>query len=516
MTTAAVKPAEQIQIHIDARVIALILFAVTILTRLPFTTQYLYHWDSVNMAYGIEDFNPLEDAPQFPGYIVYIAIAQTANRLFNDPQTTMVVISIISSGLAVAAMFYLGRAMFNTVTGLIAALFTMTSPLVWFYGEIALPHTLDLFAIIISALLLYKIMEGETRLMPVTAVVLALVGGFRQQDLMFLGPLILFAIYRAGLRRIIVFMVIAAAVCLAWFIPLMQYSTGLQNYMALSSSFSQSFWDTTSVLHGAGINGLKNNLLRIIPYTAYALALAGLPLLYWFSQIPKWQTGLHSRKVWFLVLWTLPTLLFYTFIHMGQQGLVFVYLPVLILLSAEGLYRIFNTRPTTLWVMSGVIALVSAIVFVLGPTYPLGADQFKMLTYSSLRENDARLAGRVAAVRDEFDPSNTLLVSTDWRHLQYYLPEFHQIKLAISDAGAISDNQNTLPKDYIGKPYSNEQFELEANPNWHVIVMDEELMPYSAETLELVQAPGESTFGYLRLDDDQAIEFTPVHIAIAP
>jgi hypothetical protein len=514
VTTAAIKPVAQAQIHIDARVIALILFAATILTRLPFTTQYLYHWDSVNMAYGIIDFNVLEGAPHFPGYIVYIAIAQLVNRIFNDPQTTMVVISIVSSGLAVAAIFYLGRAMFNTATGLIAALFTMTSPLVWFYGEIALPHTLDLFAITFSALLLYKIMEGETRLMPIAAVVLALVGGFRQQDLLFLGPLILFSIYRAGLRRIIVFIVIAAAVCFAWFIPMIQYSGGLQNYMALSSSFSQDFWDTTSVLHGAGVSGIRNNLMRIIPYTAYALLLAGLPLLYWLPQIRHWQSGLRSRKFWFLALWLLPTLLFYTFIHMGQQGLVFVYMPVLFLLSAEALYQLFKTRPSVLWGTSGVIALVSAVVFVLGPTYPLGADQFKMLTYSTLRENDDRLAGKLAAVRDQFDPQNTLLISTDWRHLEYYLGEFTQVRMAINDAGAISDNDETLPKDYVGKPYNFEQFTLEANPDWHVVVMDEELMPYSADTLEVVEAPGGSSFGYLTLNDEQSIEFTPEHIAV--
>ncbi|MBZ0286001.1 MAG: glycosyltransferase family 39 protein, partial [Anaerolineae bacterium] len=178
------------QIRVDARWIPIILFLVTLLTRLPFQSQYLYHWDSVNMAYGIIEFNVLEGAPHIPGYIVYIALAQVVNGLFHDPQTTMVAISMVSSGLAVVAMYFLGRTLFNPVTGVIAALFVMTSPMVWFYGEIALPHALDLFCVIFSVYLLYRIMQGDFHLMPLAAVVLALVAGFRQQNLLFLGPLI--------------------------------------------------------------------------------------------------------------------------------------------------------------------------------------------------------------------------------------------------------------------------------------------------------------------------------------
>ena len=138
----------------SARWIALALFVITIITRLPFQSQFLYHWDSVNMAFGVRQFDVPAGSPQYPGYIVYIVIAQATNLLFNDPQRTMVFISVLSSGLAVVAMFYLGREMFNPITGLIAALFLAASPLFWFYSEIALPHTFDLFFITLCAWLL--------------------------------------------------------------------------------------------------------------------------------------------------------------------------------------------------------------------------------------------------------------------------------------------------------------------------------------------------------------------------
>lgn len=503
--TAALQQATRVRL--DARWIALILFAITIVTRLPFQSQYLYHWDSVNMAFGMQEFNVLEGSPHIPGYIVYIAIAQAINRAVNDPQTTMVLISIVSSGLAAVAIFYLGRAVFNDITGLLAALFLMTSPLVWFYGEIALPHALDLLCVIVSAYLLYRIMEGETRLMPLAAVFLALVAGFRQQNLLFLGPLILFAIYQAGLRQIIAFMAIAAVVCLAWFIPLMQYSGGLQSYMNAYNNFSNMFMRSTSVLQGAGVNGIVKNVSRVIPYTAYGLGLAALPLLYWVGQIARSarSAALRSRKFWFLALWALPTLVFYVFIHMGQQGLVFVYLPILFLLSAEGLYRLLRTRPAALAGVSSVIALTSALVFVLGPTYPLGSDQFKLLTYDTLRENDHWLATRINTVRVNFDPHNTLIMTTDWRHNQYYLPEFPRLRMSVSERG-LENLDNPLTDSSRTQQLRAEDLGIEPGVDWRVVIIDENLQPFSSEPLLTVSAPDGTPFKYLSLKADEALQ----------
>src|SRR6185369_7869208 len=130
----------------------------------------------------------------------------------------------------------------------------------------------------------------------------------------------------------------------AWFIPLMALSGGIRAYLEGSAAFSASFFTTTSIFDGAGEFGLKRNILnKLIPYTLYAWSLAALPALYWLPQIPShFRQWLTSRKVWFLLLWVTPALVFYSIIHMGQQGLVFVFFPALVLISAEGLYRLFQ------------------------------------------------------------------------------------------------------------------------------------------------------------------------------
>ncbi len=490
----------------NMRWIALGLFLLAVITRLPFQSQYLYHWDSVNMAFGILHYNVQDGAPQFPGYIVYIVIAQAVNGLVQNPQQTMILISIVSTGLAAVAMFGLGRAMFNTTTGIIASLFLISSPLFWFYGEIALPHALDLFAITLAAWLLYRIMLGNIRLLWPTVIFLALVGGFRQQDLLFLAPMIIFACYRIGIWRIVGALVLGGLVTAAWFIPLMAISGGIRAYLDGSSAFTASFFTTTSVLDGAGEFGLKRNILnKLIPYTLYGWSVAALPVLYWLPQIPsQFRQWLTNRKVWFLLLWITPAVIFYAFIHMGQQGLVFVFLPALIVISAQGLYRLLQSRPTVLRTATALIALFGAAVFIIGPTYPLGANSFKLLTYSTLREHDQELNNQITAVQTNFKPENTLLLAANWRFFQFYLPDYKFARFTVGSKFEVNEGQ-AKGADYVNQPIGAADVGLVAGQDWQVVVIDQGLDTFAAnpDSLQTVTLPNGYTMAYLPMKADQ-------------
>ena len=484
----------------STRWIALGLFLLAVITRLPFQSQYLYHWDSVNMAFGILHYNVMDGAPQFPGYIVYIVIAQAFNGLLHNPQQTMVLISILSTGLAAVAMFGLGRVMFNPVTGIIASLFLISSPLFWFYGEIALPHTLDLFAITFSAWLLYRIMEGHTRWLWPTVIFLGLVGGFRQQDLLFLAPMIIFACYRIGIWRIVGAVLLGGLITVAWFVPLMALSGGIRAYLDGSSAFTASFFSTTSIFDGAGEFGLKRNILnKLIPYTLYAWSLAALPALYWLPQIPShFRQWLTNRKVWFLLLWVTPALAFYCIIHMGQQGLVFVFFPALLIISAQGLYRLFQARPTVLRTTTAVIALFGAAVFIVGPTYPLGANSVKLLTYSTLREHDQLLDNQIAVVKANFKPDNTLLLAGNWRFFQFYLPEYKFTRFTLGAKFEV-DAGEAKGADHVNQPVSAADVGLTPGQAWQIAVVDQDLDAFAADpkALQTVSLPNGYTMDYL-------------------
>ncbi|HXW01616.1 MAG TPA: hypothetical protein VEC93_24610, partial [Anaerolineae bacterium] len=46
------------------------LFALGVLSRLPFTGDILYHWDSINFALSLQHFDVAAGQPHVPGYIL--------------------------------------------------------------------------------------------------------------------------------------------------------------------------------------------------------------------------------------------------------------------------------------------------------------------------------------------------------------------------------------------------------------------------------------------------------------
>jgi len=426
--------------------IAAILFVVGIVSRIPFRSNVLYHWDSVNFANAMREFDVLKEHPQPPGYIVYVWLCRLVDLLFHDAQITMVWISIVTSALAVVALFYLGSAIGGRRVGLTAALLLASSPLFWFYGEIALPHTLDTLFVILSAWYLYEVMQGEGRYLLPAVVVLGIAGGVRQQTLIFLAPLALFAVRREGFKRLIVAALLGAVVCLIWFVPLIVSSGGMGSYLAKMGSFSARFQQNTSVLMGAGWSGIAYNTRKLVIYTLYGWC-AGLPPTAAYLTMRVWRR--QRLRSWvllsFLVLWMAPALGFYTFIHMGQQGLIFIFLPALLLVSAVGLVQLLNGWAKKHWFVIAMAILVSINVgiFCVAPEYPLGPESQRLLTRATLMNSDRYYSDRFAVIRERFVPQSTALLTANWCHLEYYMPEYIRVPFDIVSGWKMKEGNPT-------------------------------------------------------------------------
>ena len=192
--------------------------------------------------------------------------------------------------------------------------------------------------------------------------------------------------------------------------------------------FYTSFNSSTSVVSGGGFLGIVRNLRKLTTYTLYGWGFALLALLAGVVNTLQ-RTKQPSQKsqrtdTWlFLVLWILPSILYYTFIHMGQQGLVFVFLPALFLFSAQAIASVRTSRQVR-WLFPLVLILGNCLVFLTLSTFPLGPSSVKLLTVDTLRQHDRDLQDRIVTIRKDFDPDTTLIVSSDWRFVQYYLPEY--------------------------------------------------------------------------------------------
>ena len=402
------------------------LFVLTLLTRIPFRSQILFHWDSVNFAYAMREFNVVEEQPQPPGYIVYVWFCRLIDVLFGDPQTTMVWISVFASALAVVCLFCLGRSMFDTRTGLIAALFLVTSPLFWFYGEVALPHSLDTLLVVLSVWFLYETMQRNLQFLLPAVTVLAVAGGVRPQTLVFLGPLVLFSLRRVGWRRFMIAAGVGVVLCLAWFVPLMLLSGGIGGYLDTMGAYADRFQTTTDVFRGAGWWGLRRNVVKLTMYSLYAWGAALVPvvacgaLLVW-----RRSRSLDRERSLFFGLWVVPTVGYYALVHMGQPGLVFVFLPVLLLWGARGTVCLLDLVRRPRWGMAGVgfVLLLNAAIFCLAPEYPLGDGGVRLWSRQALVNTDRYFSDRFAAIQAGSSRSTAILASS-WHHAEYYLPAY--------------------------------------------------------------------------------------------
>lgn len=122
------------------------LFLFTVLSRLPFTSKYLYHMDSGHFALALNEYDLTLHQPQPPGYFLYVMLGKFLNHFITDPNAAFIFPSILFSALAVVTIYYLAKDMFDKRIGTFAALFAVSSPTCWFHGEVALTFRRMLFS----------------------------------------------------------------------------------------------------------------------------------------------------------------------------------------------------------------------------------------------------------------------------------------------------------------------------------------------------------------------------------
>jgi len=466
-------------------------------------------------------FDVAAEQPQPPGYIAYVWLCRLVDLLFHDPQTTMVWISIVGSGLAVVAMYLLGRAMFDRWTGLVGALFLVTSPLFWFYGEIALPHALDTFLVILSAWLLWEVMQGQTWAVIPAAVSLAVAGGVRQQTPVFLGLTALCAavgfLRRVGWARGVRWGGVAIAVfgllCAGWFFPLINSAGGLARYRQVMGQYSERFYVTTSLFMGAGSFGLARNLRKLGMYTAFGWSVALVPLgLYAQQRVGQRRFGVRRERTLFLLAWASPPLFFYVIIHMGQQGLVFVFLPALLLVSALATVRLLEGRGRmALAVGMAAMALVNVVLFIALPEYPLGGEGVKVLSWETLRHNDAYYQERFDAIREHFPAESTAILAANWRHVQWYLPDYVLIPVNVISKWERGAGQIHNPQGKTKQVYAQDLglIPADANNGFQIIIFDNslEILNETPQLTHVIKLDSDGYIGVLTLSGDQVLYY---------
>lgn len=404
-----------------------LLFVFTLLSRLPFRTHLFYAWDSVLYARAIEEFDVTLHQPQPPGHIFYVGLVWLVDRITSDANSAMVWISIFASAAAVVALFWLGREMFGRTVGLLASAFLATSLSFWAHGELAYPYTLLAFLVILVAAFIYRTWDGRAGYVLPAALVLGVASGFRQDLFFFMLPLWAGGLFGKPRRLKAAAMALLAGAAAAWYVPSALLSGGFGAYREASSAQSDYLMRTASVF-GRGVTALLDNLSHLGRFTLFALSSAAVLALYFLAKlvIGRSHVPLRDRRMLFMLLWIAPSILFYLFMHIGEYGYVFTFLPAALLIAALGACELAGDLSRLLAGGRGrTVSLVGLTAVVLAVNLALFLVLTPHLSANRIAANEEIQQSRIDTIRNNFDPGSTLLISTyNYQQARYYLPRY--------------------------------------------------------------------------------------------
>ena len=406
--------------------ISTFLFLLTVATRIPFSSKLLYHMDSVHFALALERYDVTVHQPHPPGYFLYVMLGRLIHLFIDDANGVFVLMSIVFSGLTVVVIFLLAEEMYDRKTGIIAACFALTSPNLWFHGEVALSYGAEGFFSALVGLFCWRVYSGRDNYIWLCAIFLGIAGGIRQNSVLFLLPLLLFSARKVPVGKIGAALLLLGAACSAWFFPMLQMTGGWDAY---SGAFRE-LWEFNTGHNSVFDRGWQAfSLFSRVLYRFSAYSVGASIFAVGFAAYARLRCKSAENnvtKLSFFAAWTLPSVLFYLliFIHPANPGYALVFTPPLLILCARAtVYRGAEIKrrsgkDNTLLVTS-VLLLVNTCVFLFS-TWPI--------SWRTIKDHDKDLASIVTELRS-FDPSTTAFFTmpylfTGFRQVMYYLPKY--------------------------------------------------------------------------------------------
>jgi hypothetical protein len=409
--------------------IAAILGIATLLSRWPFQASLLSNHDAVNYALALDHFDMHLHQPQPPGYPLYVLLGRAFNLIWHDHLSALVWLSTVFGGLAVVAVYLVGREMFGRRVGVIAALLLSTSPSFWFQGAVAAPYTIDLFASAMVGWLCYRLTISPGRAAVWTsALAVGLAGAFRLQTIVFLFPLFIYALRQHSWKTIAGAVIVAGGIFGAFFLPAVMLSGGPAAFTRSMRIMVPIFWSVNTLVKSTRLPRFANNLRYIVQYVVVVLGEPALPFtLLGYLTRPHWLRFWRNSRLSFLALWALPTWVVYFLIWPGNMGTILVCVAPFLLVAAVGLdWVIGRARWAAVvgWAALTAITVWNIVVFIWLPQHPFGESYRRFDNRDCIVSIDDYYRTKLSLM-SEVPVEGTIVYANAFRHLQYYLPQYH-------------------------------------------------------------------------------------------
>jgi hypothetical protein len=444
---------------------AFAVFAIAAIVRIPFQATYLVNWDSVNFALGLESFNLENHQPHPPGYLGYVLLGRFIDWFVGNPVAALTGISVVAGAAATMWVYILGTKMLSERAALIAAALFGTSPLVWYYSEVPLTYIVEVALALPFVLLVLEARKHHSaKYLALATVLLALMGAVRQTSLVLFLPLWIYGWWPFSRQVKTLGAALLGGLVALWLTPLLVLSGGISNYLLLSRQLAELTGGATWLGAGAGV--IQNfAVVGMASVVGLHVALLALPLNAVTRSTSEPMAVEHRRL---LLIWGLPPLLTYLFIHSGQLGYVLVLLPIGIFWAATVFSRV--VPKTMALAAGGLLVAVNSLGFFVLPEIAYASVSEGRVTLPdemanrtlvkrgiqqvSIPRNDAHWESLIAWV-EGFNPDTVAVLAEprdggSFRHLSFYLPRYLVFGLGTGQSEAMGHlfTSNGLDIDY--------------------------------------------------------------------
>jgi hypothetical protein len=424
----------------DGLLLALLVGAA-LASRWLLRAKALTSWDSVLFALSLERYDVGASQPHAPGYPVYVALGRMVHAVVPDANAALVLLGILLFAAATALLYGLSRRFAGRGPAFAATVLFLCSPAALFNSVIATSYPGDAAFSLAVAWLCWEVRSRNGgKLVPWLGLLFGLAGGFRESLLVFLGPLVLWALWprpwsraeavRAARRFALPF----AAAVLVWAVPMVLLSGGFADYEAASRLQSQEAVTEWTVWNG-GLPAVVDHTARLAGYLSaeawvllVALLLAAVAWLAGRTRRAADPTPAAVRAPWtFLAFWTLPAIAFYCLVFSGwgagPTGYALVFLPGLLVGLAALLEwcraRLQAAVPSAHGKrMAAALVVAAALLPAPGLAAAGGA-----LVQREVADHDTWI-GLWQGLAAEYPAGNTsLLASYSWAFARWYFPD---------------------------------------------------------------------------------------------
>ena len=438
------------------------LAALILISRIPLTSKYLYEWDAVQFALALKEYDLAKHQPHPPGYIFYVGLLKMISFFLPDPNRTMIFVSISFSVLTTILFYFLGKQMFSRTMAIISSLLLLSHPTFWLYGEVGTIYPIEGFFPLLIAYLSYRVQQGDRALLPWSAIVLGLAGGFRPNMVVFMFPLWLFSIlcHIRSIKKIGLYLGLMLVSILIWYIPQILLSGGYSSYVHHSRDTILRSFHRTSIFFGvplekAALWWLIQVFWFIILLNIYGLLLIIPPLIgYLFRKTSSPKKLLKEPRAIFIILWILPAFLFYFSLHGPKPGYHLTYLAAFQIIVGYFLQRfvlILREKIPSIPVAIPILVAVSInLLLFLKIPYHLKTS------WPAIQFGENKVADHLQAIKDLTGPypNRALLICKDglfdWRRAMYYLSNYDVYWLIDSEMAGQGDGSWAV-EVYYGK-----------------------------------------------------------------